>query len=321
MTVRTVFMGSDRFSVPVLRAVLEHAPELRERLEVVGAVTQPDRPSGRGRRITLNPVKTVALEHGLIVLQPTRLRSPEAMADVRALDPALIVVASYGQIVPQPVLDMPRHRCLNLHPSLLPLYRGPNPVGAPILAGDRVTGVSLMLMTARMDAGPILDQRQTEIGEDETAGELEARLACMSGQVLLSALPGWIRGSIVPLPQVEEEATYTAKVRKEDGLLDWSLAAELLSRRVRAFNPWPGAFTFWNGRMLRVLGARAEPGRAKPGSVQLTSGLRLCVGTGDGLLEVVHLQLAGGRAQPAAEFVRGHRDLVGAILTSQPPWL
>ncbi|MGI8826028.1 MAG: methionyl-tRNA formyltransferase [Chloroflexota bacterium] len=313
-------MGSDSFSLPVFSQLLNAGPHLPRPVETVAVVTQPDRPAGRGRKEIVNFVKALAIEHGLDVLQPQRLRDPNEQLALASLGPDVIVVASFGQILRTSLLELPRYRCLNLHPSLLPLYRGPSPVVGPLLAGDRVTGTSLMLMETAMDAGPLLGQVRTEIGDGETASHLLGRLAEMSGDLLIDRLPAWIDGEIVPQAQDEASATFTSKIRKEDGVVDWTLDAESIARRVRAYNPWPGAFTHWNGRQLRILEASPGAGRLAPGVVRGLTYSHLVVGTGRGLLLIWRLQIAGGKPLDARSFVHGHPSILGQQLHVEAPW-
>jgi methionyl-tRNA formyltransferase len=318
--IRAVFMGSDLFSVIVLDILLRAGEQLEPPTRVVGVVTQPDRPSGRGRKASPNFVKVKAVESRVPALQPERIRSPDAVASVLAWNPDVVIVASYGQIVPDSLLKAPPLRCLNLHPSLLPRYRGPSPIQAPILEGDRETGATLMLMTSRLDAGPIIDQETTEMDPLETAGELGQRLARLSAELLLRDLPDWAEGCLKARPQDESRATYTSRISKEEGLVDWTLPASSLARRVLAFNPWPTAYTFWDGRLLRLLRARPAVGKAEPGQV---SGMRdgaIAVGTGDGLLLVDELQLAGRKPLAVAEFQRGHPEFLRSRLSPEPAW-
>jgi methionyl-tRNA formyltransferase len=308
-----VFMGSDTFSTPALSALIEGGELLLVPVRLVGVVTQPDRPAGRGRRLTASPVKTLAEAANVPVLQPQSMRGPEAVEEVLSLRPDIIVVASYGQILPRVLLDTPPNNAINLHPSLLPRYRGSAPIPAPILAGDSGTGTTLMLMSSKMDAGPILDQRAVEIGPQETGGELSVRLARLSAQLLMDKLPAWLSGEIEPRPQDESLATYTQRVSKSDGEIDWSLSADEIWRRVRAFSPWPGAYSYWNGRQVTFLQVEAGDGDAVQGSVE-PDGSSLAVGTGRGLLRVYRLQIAGGRPVTAAEFLRGHADILGSVL-------
>lgn len=311
---RVVFMGSDQFSLPVLDALVQRGSTNVPGVGVVGVVTQPDRPTGRGRRPAAGPVKARSVELGLPVVQPERLRRPDAVEGVLSLRPDLIVVAAYGQILPASLLDAPPHGCLNLHPSLLPRHRGASPVAGTILAGDRVTGTSVMVMAPRMDAGPIVVQVEAPVSEDDSTGSLERRLASLSADLLLETLPGWLEGTITPLEQDESQATYTSLLTKQDGELDWTLSAVELARRVRAFNPWPAVHSHFGGSVLRLLMAQPVPGDGEPGRVIELVGDRLLIGTGRGLLAVTQLQLAGGRPLSAREVLNGHRSLVGTLL-------
>ncbi|MDH7485387.1 MAG: methionyl-tRNA formyltransferase [Anaerolineae bacterium] len=313
MTTRVVFMGTPDFAVPSLAALLSDG------YQVVGVVTQPDRPAGRGRQLASSPVRRFAATHGLTVLQPTTLRQPEPVAELQALAPDLIVVAAYGLILPQSVLDIPPHGCLNVHGSLLPRYRGAAPIPAAILAGDRETGVTIMLMDADMDTGPILSQAACSIEPDDTTGTLTARLAELGAALLSQTLPRWLAGEIEPQPQDDERATYAPMVRKADGQIDWTLPAEQIARRVRAYQPWPGATTFWEGQPLKLLKVHAVQGTTvAPGRV-VAWGEGAGVGTGEGLLLLEEVQLAGKRAMSIADFLRGRRGFLGSVLGSPSP--
>lgn len=315
MTTHIVFMGTPDFAVPSLAALL------RDGYQVVGVVTQPDRPAGRGRQLAPSPVKRFAEEHGLTVLQPTTLRQPEPVAELQALAPDLIVVAAYGLILPQAVLDVPPHGCLNVHGSLLPRYRGAAPIPAAILAGDQETGVTIMLMDAGMDTGPILSQAVCPIEPDDTTSTLTTKLAELGAALLSQTLPRWLAGEIEPQPQDEERATYAPMMRKADGQIDWALPAEQIARRVRAYQPWPGAVTFWEGQPLKLLRARALlAATAAPGRV-VARGEGAAVGTGEGLLLLEEVQLAGKRAMSIADFLRGQRGFIGSVLGSPSPSL
>ncbi len=302
-------MGTPDFAVPVLTA-------LTGAHQVVGVVTQPDRPAGRGRRLTPSPVKQVALERGLPLAQPQSLRTPGAVAQLAAWEPEVIIVAAFGQILRQNVLDLPPHGCLNVHASLLPRWRGAAPVPAAILAGDEVTGVTIMQIDAGLDTGPILAQQEEPIWPDDTRAILEGRLARLGAALLVETLPAYLAGDRLSRPQPEEGVTYTEQLHKEDGLLDWSFPAAELDRRVRAFTPWPGAFTTWRGRRLRVLRATPLPGwrgDAPPGTViALVDGV--AVAAGGGALRLEEMQLAGKRPMDVAPFIRGQRDFVGSRL-------
>jgi methionyl-tRNA formyltransferase len=308
---RVVFMGTPEFAVPVLEA-LANAHDV----DVVGVVTQPDRPAGRGRRLAPSPVKRVALEHGLPLSQPRSLHPPEAVAQLAAWEPKVIVVAAFGQILRQHVLDLPPHGCLNVHASLLPRWRGAAPVPAAILAGDEVTGVTIMRMDAGLDTGPILAQQEEPIQPDDTRADLEKRLAQLGAALLVETLPAYLAGDLVPRPQPKEGVTYAGQLCKEDGLLDWSRSAVELDRQVRAFTPWPGAFTSWRGRRLKVLRAvvlSTWRGNAPPGTVvALADGA--AVATGEGALRLEEVQLAGKRSMDIKAFLCGQRDCVGSQL-------
>jgi methionyl-tRNA formyltransferase len=306
---RVVFMGTPGFAVPVLESLaVVH--------QVIGVVTQPDRVAGRGRLLGLSPVKRVALEHGWPLIQPQSLRVPEAVAQIAAWNPEIIVVAAFGQILRQDMLDLPPHGCLNVHASLLPRWRGAAPVQAAILAGDAVTGVTIMRMDAGLDTGPILAQREEPIRADDTRATLKERLARLGAGLLVDVLPMVLAGELRLRPQPEVGVTYAGQLRRADGLLDWSLPADELDRRVRAFNPWPGAFTTWRGYRLRVWRAVALPGwrgDAPPGTVvALADGA--AVVTGEGALRLEEVQLAGKRRMAVSAFLCGQRDCVGSRL-------
>lgn len=315
-TIRVLFMGTPDFAVPSLRALTEQAGA---GLAVAGVITRPDKPAGRGRQLAFSPVKQFALEHGLAVYQPGPLRRPEAMALLRELAPDLIVVAAFGQILPPDVLALPLHGCLNVHASLLPRWRGASPINAAILAGDAETGVTIMQMDAGLDTGAMIAQRATPIGPDETAGELSDRLAELGAELLVETTPRWLAGVLTPEPQDESQATMTRLLEKRDGRIDWGQPADELARLVRAYSPWPGAFTIWDGRMLKIARATAAPesvsGQHAPGTCFSMGGaLPLVVSCGKGALALEVVQLEGKRALPVADVLRGHPTLDGAHL-------
>jgi methionyl-tRNA formyltransferase len=301
---RTVFMGSPEFGLPCLR-------KLAELSEVAGAVTQPDRPSGRGRRLTSPPVKELAIQLGIPVIQPEKISLPDAMAQLRDWTPDLIVVAAFGQILRQDVLTLPRYGCINLHASLLPKHRGAAPIPAAILAGDTMTGVTLMKMDPGLDTGPILGQQALPILPTDTTSVLLRKLAILAAETLDKFLPVYIRGELVPQPQENRLATYAPQLKKEDGRLDFSQNALLLERKVRAYNPWPGAFLLWRGQPLRILEARVEPAQSKTAPGKFTSFGRLpAVQTGEGLLVLVTVQPPGRRPMPGEAFLSGARNFL-----------
>ncbi|MFH1381677.1 MAG: methionyl-tRNA formyltransferase [Chloroflexota bacterium] len=311
---RIVFMGTPEFAVPVLESLLI------DHYEVAAVYTQPDAVSGRGRSLAASPVKRLALEWGLPVVQPSTLKEAEAVARLVAFQPEVIVVAAFGQILPQSVLDIPPHGCVNIHPSLLPKHRGASPVAASILAGDEFTGTSVMLMDRGMDTGTVLAQARIPILAQDTTGSLAAKLALVSASLLLDVLPRWMKKEISPRQQNEAEATYTKVFTKEDGEIDWRLPAVELGRRVRAFSPWPGTYTRWQGKQLKIIEAAPVPGEktAETGRVVALDkgGVAVGVTTGDGILGLKQLQLEGKRALSAAEFIRGQRQFIGAVLPS-----
>lgn len=307
---RLVFMGSSEFSLPSLERLIlgQH--------QVVAVYTQPDKPAGRGRALALPPVKKLALEHGIEVRQPKTFREPGAVESLAQLNPDVIVVAAYGQILPEEVLAIPPFGCVNVHPSLLPRHRGPAPIQAAILAGDEYTGVSIMLMDKGVDSGPILSQRRVAIDPEDTAESLTRKLAEVGAQLLEETLPLWLSRSITPRPQ-QGDATYTRLLSKEEGEIDWRLPAPEIWRRVRAFQPWPGCYTRWQGKMLKVLEVLPLPGgQAQPGLVIPLGAGQIGVQTGDGVLRLLRVQLEGRRAMTAEEFVRGQRGFIGALLPS-----
>jgi methionyl-tRNA formyltransferase len=302
-------MGTPRFAVPTLKG-------LTEAHHVVGVVTQPDRPAGRGRDLHQSAVRLVAVERDLPVYQPRSLRTPEAVAQLAEWKPEVIVVAAFGQILTRDVLDLPPRGCLNVHASLLPRWRGAAPVVAAILAGDEITGVTIMKMDPGLDTGPILAQREEPIQADDTRATLTERLSIVGAELLVETLPPYLAEDLEPRPQEDEEATFAEQLRKEDGWLDWSQPAIVLDRKIRAFSPWPGPFTFWEGRRLKVI--EASPlsdwdGDAPPGTViEVDSGA--AVATGKGALRLEEVQLAGKRAMAIGPFLRGQQDFVGSRL-------
>ncbi len=296
---RTVFMGSPDFALPTLKALAGALP-------VVGVITQPDRPAGRGRVLTPPPIKVLAQSLDLPMIQPERLRDTAAMETLRAWAPELIVVAAFGQILRPAVLELPRFGCINVHASLLPRWRGAAPIQAAILAGDEQTGVTIMRMDAGIDTGPMLSQRSLPIHLDDTAATLSERLACLGAELLLEALPKYLRGEITPQPQAEIGATYAPMLEKSAGLLDFSEPAANLARRVRAFNPRPGAHMLWNEQLIKIHLAHAISGTCSIGQRSGHENMP-AIGTGDGWLVLDTLQPAGKKPMSGAVFLQGAR--------------
>ena len=316
---RIIFMGTSELSVTILEALVKAG------YEVVDVYTRADKPAGRGRRPAPPPVKEAALRLGLPVYQPAGLKKPEEVERFRALKPDLVVLAAYGRLIPAEMLHIPPLAFLNVHPSLLPRYRGPAPIGAPILEGDEETGVTIFVLEETMDTGPILAQKSIPISPEDTGETLSRKLTGLGAGMLLDVIPRWARGEITPEPQDHSRATYTHILKKEEGKLEWGRPAVQLWRQVRAYQPWPGAFTTWKGRMTKVLACEpiAAPVEGEPGSVlrvpdTLRPGTSLpAVQTGQGLLVLRRLQLEGRRPLEGDVFLRGERDFVGSRLGDQ----
>jgi methionyl-tRNA formyltransferase len=307
---RIVFIGAGEIGVPTLKALLE------SEYDVVAAVTQPDKPVGRAQLVEPPPIKK-ALRSGvpnaspartgraLPVLQPARIKDQQAIEDVRALMPDVIVVVAYGQILPRTVLEIPKMACLNLHASLLPRWRGAAPIQAAIAAGDRETGITVMYMDEGLDTGDILLQRPIDILSTDTGGSLHDRLAQIAPEVLLESLELLAKGIAPRIPQDNSRATHAPKLKREDGRIDWSEPAEIIERKIRAFNPWPGAFIKVDEQNLKIFFASVVDLNANPGKI-LRSGKELVIAAGKGALSLGDVQLEGKRRMSASEFLRGH---------------
>jgi methionyl-tRNA formyltransferase len=305
---KVIFMGTPDFSVPVLqRLIADH--------NVMGVVTQPDRAVGRSGKLKPPPIKQVALEHDIPVYQPEKLRkNAAALATLKALGiPDVYVVAAFGQILPQAVLDIPPHGSLNVHASLLPRWRGAAPIQAVIREGDPVTGITIMKMDAGLDTGPMLNKVKVEVAPDETGQSLHDKLATLGADLMAATLPGYLNGSITPEPQNDALATFAPQIEKREGEIDWTWDAVPIERLMRAFTPWPGTYTFWDDKRLKVLAGAVGPGRGKPGQVIEQDG-QVAIGTGAGLFFPARLQLAGGKPLDIGDFVNGYSDFVGATL-------
>jgi methionyl-tRNA formyltransferase len=298
---RIAFMGSPDFAVPTLDALAARYP-------VVGVVTQPDRPVGRGGVLKPPAVKVAALNLGIPVIQPEKLRASEAMNQLRAWAPDLIVVAAFGQILPPDVLDMPKFGCINIHGSILPRWRGAAPIQAAILAGDVETGITIIKMDPGVDTGPVLSQRYIPIAPDDTAGVLFHKLAPVGADLLLETLPRYLSGEIVPQPQPEEGVTYAPMLKKEDGLLDFGQPAIALERRVRAMKPWPGTSFLWNNVPLKVLRVSVCANKSPGIGTRLIVQGQPAIGTGEGILVMQEVQPAGKKPMSGKAFLAGARD-------------
>ncbi|NLX08874.1 MAG: methionyl-tRNA formyltransferase [Chloroflexi bacterium] len=320
---RVIFMGTPDFAVPTLRVLLEE-PDF----DVVGVVTQPDRPAGRGRSVHESPVKQVAQQAGVPVIQPNKLREPDAFEQLVAWESDYLVVAAFGQILPQKVLDLPRIAPINVHASLLPRWRGAAPIHAAIRAGDTYTGVTTMQMDAGLDTGPVLLQDSIPIAPCETGETLHDKLARLGAGLLIHTLR-WLRsGSITPHPQPTKEllVTYAPQLSKEDGAINWAQSAIEIDRHVRAYTPWPGTFTTWNGKRLKILAGYplAVDVGAPPGMVVGTAGTPMAeampfvIAAGKLAYVPTRVQVAGRQVVGALDFLNGAPDLLGSILGGEP---
>ncbi|RHS85888.1 methionyl-tRNA formyltransferase [Clostridium sp. AM42-4] len=308
---RIVFMGTPDFSVPTLEALVasEH--------EVVGVVTQPDKPKGRGKEIHMSPVKECALQHNIPVYQPVRARDEAFVDEMRALNPDVMVVIAFGQILPKSLLELPKYGCVNIHASLLPKYRGAAPIQWAVINGDEETGITTMMMDVEMDTGDILEKTVVKLDPEETGGSLFDRLSLLGGDLILSTLSKLEKGEITPVPQDHEKATYVKKISKSMGDIDWTMDAVSIERLVRGLNPWPSAFTRWNGKMLKIWEAKVLPDpdvKLPCGSVISASDEGLKIQTGAGVLCVTSLQLEGKKRMDTAAFLRGYQVAAGSMM-------
>ncbi|MCA9471315.1 MAG: methionyl-tRNA formyltransferase [Nitrospirales bacterium] len=316
---RVIFMGTPEFAVPTLAALLD------SEYPVVGVVTQPDRPRGRGKSVTASPVKELALAHQIPLLQPEKMKQPEFLSALEAWHADLIVVAAFGRILPKAILDLPPRGCVNVHSSLLPKYRGAGPIQWAIINGETETGITTMLMDEGMDTGPILLQEKVSIREEDTAKELSDRLAHVGGQLLVRTLRLWEAKDIVPLTQEHSGATMAPMLRKEDGVISWAQSAETIGNRIRGLSPWPGAFTFCRQDRLMIWKARPYEGQtdslssgASPGTIVKLDKQGIFVQTGDGILHITELQMANRKRMTVGQFLAGYSLECGMQLRSEP---
>jgi methionyl-tRNA formyltransferase len=311
MTVRTVFMGTPQFAVTILESLLQSS------YQVLAVYTQPDKPAGRGRPVVFPPVKKLALERQIPVIQPETVKSSEVVEKLAGFQPELIIVAAFGFILPPAVLSLPKFACLNVHPSLLPRHRGPSPVANTILRGDELTGVTIMVMDAGMDTGPILAQKKVGISFMDTTGSLSSKLADVGAALLLETLPKWLGGELKPQAQDEEQATYSKLITGKDAEIDWHLSALELWRRVRAYNPWPSCYTWYQGKRLKIHKAipLGDVGDGEIGEViALAETPGVGVVTKQGILGLCQVQIEGRREMPVSDFILGKRDFIGCVL-------
>jgi methionyl-tRNA formyltransferase len=313
---RIVFMGTPAFAVPTLQQLL------KTEFSVVGVVCQPDRPSGRGKKVLVGPVKALAIAQSIPVVQPEKMKDLKFMETLRAWEPDAIVVAAFGRILPKIILDLPPKGCLNVHGSLLPKYRGAAPIQWAVIHGETETGITIMLMDEGMDTGAILQQETIPIGPYESAGELAPRMAQVGGALLVSTLRGWFAGTMTPFPQNESEATFAPILKKEDGLIHWERPARSIANRIRGLSPWPGAYTFlqrerWGIWKVEVVGTEAAMGRTSSDNLQATGTITavtkqaLRVQTGQGNLNLLEVQPENKKRMNVSDYLAGHRIEVG----------
>jgi methionyl-tRNA formyltransferase len=307
---RIIFLGTAELSCASLQALAGDA-----KFQIAAVVTQPDRPKGRELKPQPSPVKSLALKLGLPVLQPERARDEQFIAELRALQPDLIVAVAYGQILPQSILDLPRHGCLNVHTSLLPKYRGAAPIQWAIANGDTEIGVTLMKMDAGLDTGPVVAERRTPIHAEDDSATLHDRLAQLGAELLVQTIPDYVAGKIQSVPQPAAGASHAAKIKKEDGHIDWNQPAQTIWNRLRAFTPWPGAFTYLKEepkpQLIKIWKAEVVEHSGRAGEILLADKTGIVVGCGKGALRIIELQREGGRRMPAAEFLAGQALKVG----------
>lgn len=316
--IKVIFMGTPEFAIAPLKVLIE------EQFNVIAVVTQPDRPTGRKRIITPTPVKEVALQHGIPVLQPERLRDADAVAELTALQPDLIVTAAYGQILPASILNLPPHRCINIHASLLPRYRGGAPIQYAIMNGDEKTGVTIMYMAEGLDTGDMISRVEVPIEDEDDVGTLFSELSTAGAELLRETLPKLLAGEVTSVPQNDEEASYAPNISRDDERIDWSRSARDVFNQVRALHPWPISFTLWNGERLKVWACKlhsetqaslANAQRdALPGTVLQCTAEGIEVMTGQGTVWLTKIQPSGKRAMDVAEFVRGSEISAGTLL-------
>ena len=306
---RTIFMGTPDFALQTLQGLIDAG------CKMVGVYTQPDRPKGRGKKLAPPPVKELAQKYDIPVYQPLKLRQPEAVAELEALAPDLIVVVAYGQILPKSVLEIPAHGCINVHASLLPKYRGAAPINKAIIDGETETGITTMYMDVGLDTGDMLVKKTLSIGPEETAGELHDRLASLGRETMEETLRQLCAGSLQREIQDDAQSTYASMMKKEDGRIDWSRSALEIHNHVRGLDPWPGAYTTINGELLKLAETRPEATKGdKPGCVIKVDKDGVCVACGSGSLRIQQLQLAGRKRLAAADFLRGCPLEAGALM-------
>jgi methionyl-tRNA formyltransferase len=308
-------MGTPEFACRALLALIE------SKYDIAGVVTRPDKPRGRGMKISFSPVKELALKNNLNIYQPQKLDTPEFIDILKKISPDLIAIVAFGRIIPKEILELPKYGCINLHPSLLPKYRGASPIPAAILVGDKKTGVTTFYVNEKLDSGDIILQQEEKIAEDDTSATLAARLAQSGAELLIETIAKIEGNQVVRISQEDSEATHTSKLKKEDGFIDWKESALQIARVVRAMDPWPGAYTYFAGRLVKIWGAEVSSGdnqqlsgSSKPGEVVKVTKEGIIVACGEGFLLVRELQPAGKGRMDSLSFAAGYRVKEGSIL-------
>ena len=305
---KVVFMGTPDFAVETLKAIYEAGHE------VILCVTQPDKPKGRGGKMQFPPVKEWACDHGIPVFQPVKIRAEDSVEFLRKYQADVFVVAAFGQILPKVILDMPRLGCVNVHGSLLPKYRGAAPIQWAVIDGEKVSGITTMMMGPGLDDGDMLLKSEVELAADETGGSLFDRLAVEGGKLAVETIEKLDKGLITPEPQDESQASHVGMIKKEMGNIDWTRPAVEIERLIRGLNPWPSAFTYLDGKTLKIWSAKVVEGKGQPGAVTTVDKNGFVVATGDGGLLIKELQLEGKKRMAAADFLRGYQLAEGTRL-------
>ena len=307
---KIIFVGTPEFAVPYLDSLMTD-----ERFSVIGVITQPDKPVGRKQELTASPVKQLAEKMGLKIWQPESVKNnPELVEEIKAIDLDLLVVVAFGQIIPQVVLDLARYGNINVHPSLLPKYRGASPIQSAILAGEKGTGITIMLMDEKMDHGPILSQQEVLLTGEETNESLHRKLAAIGRELLKETIVRFIAGEIKPREQNHDEASFCAIINKEDAKIDWTRSALEIKRKIQAFYPWPATWTTWESKRVKIFPPiEVSEQKITPGSVFADSG-QLVVGCGESSLIIKKLQLEGKKEMSGEDFLRGYKDVIGSKL-------
>lgn len=313
---KVIFMGTPYFAAPSLETLINSSD-----FKPIAVVTAPDKPIGRKQELTSSPIKALSQKNNILILQPEKVKNEEFAEQIKNLRPDLIVVTAYGKIIPKYILDIPGYGCVNVHASMLPKYRGPAPIQAAILQEDKTTGITIMLMDEKMDTGPIISQREIAIDSLETLETLQNKLSKSGAELLIETLPRYISGELKPQPQDDSLATYCQMITRDNGKIIWNKTSEETEHQIRAFTPWPGAFTFYHiqpNKRLKIIRAEicnyaAESSDLEYGKVIFNND-KLLIKTGNGWLSILELQLEGGRPISAQEFINGYKNMNGVVL-------